>query len=141
MDKTLVATPQASPIVNAVCVAVEDLGTVQTPFGMKPQVKFVFESDAVNDYGEQRCFVRTFNKFFHEKSALSIAVKSWLNRDLAAENEKVGEVDLQSFVDGQARLQLEAIKTSSGKPFDKVVAILPPGAVEVQPTKRNENQD
>jgi len=134
-------TPNASNIVNAVCVEVEELGTVATPFGDKPQVKVTFDSDVLNEHGGQRRFVRTFNKFFNDKSALSIAVKSWLNRDLAIENETQEDVNLQSLVGQQAKLKLEPIVTKSGNPFDKVAEILPPGTVKVQPSNRKEKQD
>lgn len=127
-------------VVNAVCVEVADLGEVETPFGKKPQVRFVFESDVENEFGEQRRFVRTFNHHFHEKSSLSLAVKSWSGRDLAAEMENLGEVDLQSFVGDQVRLTLEAITTKSGKPFDKIVGCLPPGAARVEHTHMKEVQ-
>ena len=134
---------QSAPtnVVNAVCVEVEELGMVETPFGKKmPQVKFTFESDALNDFDEQRRFVRTFNKFFNDKSALSISVKSWRGRDLTAEEKNIGEVDLQSLVGDQARLKLETVKTKKGRPFDKIVAILPPGSVHVEPSKKEEAQ-
>ena len=93
----------------------------------------------VNDFGGQRRFVRTFNKFFHVKSALCIAVKSWSGCDLAAELENIGEVDLQSLVDDPVQLKLEPITTKSGKPFDKIVDIMPAGAVHVQPTQATNN--
>ena len=89
MESQTITKPSASPTVNAVIVAVEDLGTVETPYGKKPQVKVTFESDVANDFGGQRRFVRIFNKFFHVKSALCIAVKSWSGRDLAAEMENM----------------------------------------------------
>jgi hypothetical protein len=135
METLTTTKPSAPSIVNAVCVAVEDLGIVDTPYGEKPQVKFTFESDVRNEYGQQRRFVRIFNKYFNDKSALSIAVKSWSGRDLAAEMENIGEVDLQSFVDDQMRLKLEPITTKAGKPFDKIVDFIPAGAVHVQPTQ------
>ena len=139
METITTTKPTASPVINAVIVAVEDLGTVETPFGKKPQVKVTFESDLVNDFGGQRRFVRTFNKFFHVKSALCIAVKSWSGCDLAAELENIGEVDLQSLVDDPVQLKLEPITTKSGKPFDKIVDIMPAGAVHVQPTQATNN--
>ena len=139
METITTTKPTASPTVNAVIVAVEDLGTVETPFGKKPQVKVTFESDLANDFGGQRRFVRTFNKYFNAKSALSIATKAWSGRDLAAEMENIGEVDLQSFVDDQVQLRLEPITTKNGKPFDKIVDIMPAGAVHVQPTQATNN--
>jgi hypothetical protein len=134
---TVIITPiqQASEtIVNAVCVDVVDLGTVKTPWGNKPQVKVVFETDLLDQYGEQRILIRTFHKHTHEKSALSIAVKSWCGRDLAQE-DAAGELDLTSLIGGQARLKLQPTLTKSGGSFDKIAEILSPGEVHVQPIK------
>ena len=77
--ETVMTPPQhgVERIVNAACVDVIDLGTVKTPWGNKPQVKLVFETDEEDQYGEQRILTRIFHKHTHEMSALSIAVKSW----------------------------------------------------------------
>ena len=92
--------------INAVCTSVEDLGVVETDYGSKPQVKFTFETRPENDDGHGRKLCRTFNKFFHEKSALCIAIKSWTGRDLAEEFEKIGESDLREFVGDEATLKI-----------------------------------
>ena len=71
----VIPTQQASePIVNALCVDVVDLGTVKTPWGNKPQVNLVFESDETDQYGEQRILIRTFNI----KEFISMLTLSWV---------------------------------------------------------------
>jgi hypothetical protein len=127
-------------IVNAVCVDVVDLGTVKTPWGNKPQVKFVFETDEQDPYGEHRILVRTFHTHTHPMSALSTAVKSWCGRDLEQE-EAVGTLDLTSFIGDQGRLKLQPTPTKSGGSFDKVIEFLPPGEVQVQPEKYQREED
>ena len=127
-------------IVNALCVDGLDLGTVKTPWGNKPQVKFVFETDEQDAYGEHRILVRTFHKHTHPMSALSIAVKSWCGRDLEQE-EAIGTLDLTSLVGEQVRLKLQPTLTKNGGSFDKIVEFLPPGEVHVQPTKYQREED
>jgi len=93
--------------VNAVCVAVEDMGVIDTKFGRKPMVKFTFETNEVNGFGQKCRLTRMFHLHTHPMSALSVAAKSWCGRNLAAEEQNIGEVDLQSFVDSSARLRIE----------------------------------
>jgi len=136
METIEITPPQgtAETIVNAVCVDVIDLGKVKTPWGTKPMVKAVFETDLLDEYGEQRILIRAFHKHPHEKSALSIAVKSWCGRNLA-EEEEAGVFDLKILIGQQARLKLEPTLAQNGNSFDKVAEILPPGKVHVQAVK------
>jgi hypothetical protein len=126
-------------VVNAICVDVIDLGKIQTPWGIKPQIKFIFESDDTDEYGEQRLLIRTFHKHPHEKSALSIAMKSWTNRNLSEEAAN-GKWSVKNQKGQQARLKLQTTLTESGKCFDKIVEILPAGDVHVTPFKYTEQE-
>ena len=142
MEDSVIVPPQQAleRIVNALCVDAVDLGTVKTPWGSKPQVNLVFESDETDHYGEQRILIRTFNKYAHEQSALSVPVKSWCGRDLASE-EEAGELDLTTLIGQQARLKLQPTVTKSGNTFDKIVEFLPPGDVHVQQFKYRPEED
>ena len=134
---------QAEPkpvTVNAVCVDVIDLGIVETPWGHKPQVKFVFESDQRSLFGEQRILVRTFNKSTYKKSALRQFVKSWCDRDLA-EEANCGTMDLHNLIGQQARLKTLLTPTQRGGWFDQIVAIRKPGKVQLQPSGNYQRQD
>jgi hypothetical protein len=119
---------------------VVDLGTVKTLWGNKPQAKLVFESDLLDQYGEQRILVRTFHKHAHELSSLSVAVKSWCGRDLAQE-EATGELDLTTLISEQTRLKLQPTPTKSGGSFDKIVEFLPPGSVHVDQIKYRRDEE
>jgi hypothetical protein len=133
--------PCASPCVKATCVAVEDMGVMTTKFGRKPMVKFTFETDEVNEFGYKRRLTRLFHKHFHPMSALSTTAKRWCNRDLAAEQENIGEVDLQSFVDSAAQVRLEPGIVKDGKCFERIAAILPPDHEEVQEARELEDNE
>jgi hypothetical protein len=130
----------ADRIVNALCVDAVDLGTVKTPWGHKPLVNLVFETDETDQYGEQRILVRTFNKYAQEQSALSGAVKSWCGRDLASDGE-ASEFNLTTLIGKQARLKLQPTRTKNGNSFDKSAEILPPGEVHVEPFKYHRGED
>ena len=126
MDTSIATKPCASATVNAVSLAVEDMGVMNTKFGKKPMVKFAFETDQVNEYGTKRRLTRLFHRHTHPMSAVSVAVKSWCGRDLAAEEDNVGEVDWQQFVGLPARLKIEPGKMKDGRRYENIVAILPP---------------
>jgi hypothetical protein len=142
MEQTAITPTQTASnrTVNAVCADVIDLGTVKTPWGNKPQVKLVFETDEEDQYGEQRILTRIFHKHTHQMSALSIAIKSWCNRSLE-EEEAISGLDLTTLIGQQARLKLVATVTRNGGSFDKIAEILPPGEVHVQPFKYHREED
>ena len=67
---------------NVVCVGVANLGTVETNWGPKLQIEFVFESEKTRDNGyrinrRQRCNVN-----FHEKATLPQFLETWVERKL-----------------------------------------------------------
>ena len=127
------AKAAVTPFVNAKCVAVEDMGIMTTKFGKKPMVRFTFETDQVNEFGQRRRLTRLFHKHFHPMSSLSVAVKAWCERDLAAEEENIGEVDLQSFVDAAACIKIEPGEEKGGRHYDNIVEILPLNCDESEP--------
>ncbi len=141
MENVITPTIKVSErTVNAVCVDVVDLGTVKTPWGNKPQVDLVFESDELDHYGEHRILKRTFHKHTHPMSALSIAVKTWCGRDLEQE-EAISGLDLTTLIGEQVRLKLQPTPTKNGRTFDKLVDFIPPGGVHVQAIKYQRDED
>ena len=73
-------------------------------------------------------------------SSLSIAMKTWCNRNLW-EEEAIGGLDLNNLVGQQAHLKLQPTRTKSGGSFDKIAEILPPGEVHVQAFKYRQEQE
>jgi len=120
-----------SLLLSAECIAVEDMGVMDTKFGKKPMVKFTFETDQTNQYGQKRRLTRLFHKHFHSMSALSTAAKAWCNRDLAAEDECIG-VDFQTFVGSPALIKIEPGAEKGGRHYDNIVEILPINGEEVE---------
>ena len=115
--------------VNAKCVEVDDLGVVETDFGKKPMVRFVFEVTSEDGSAGRRLW-RSFHKNFYEKSALWGAVKSWCGRDLA-EEYKIGEPDLNEFTGETATLKIETRVGRQGTSYENITAILPGEEIDV----------
>jgi hypothetical protein len=113
---------------------------VKTPWGNKPQVDLVFESDELDHYGEHRILKRTFHKHTHPMSALSIAVKAWCGRDLEQE-EAISGLDLTTLIGEQVRLKLQPTPTKNGRMFDKLVDFMPAGELHVQATKYQRDEE
>ena len=140
-ENMTITKPGASRYVNAVCVEVQDMGVTTTKFGKKPMVKFTFEIDEVNKYGSKRRLTRMFHKHFHPMSALSAVAKSWCDRDLAAEEESAGEVDLESFVDVPACIKIEPGNVKDGVRYENIVEVLALNDDEVKSTCEPEDND
>lgn len=96
---------------------------MDTKFGPKPMLRFTYESEEINEYGSKRRYTRLFHKHAHEKSSLSIAVKSWTGRNLSSEADDIDEIDFQTFVKLPARLTLEPGNVKDGKRYENIVNI------------------
>lgn len=100
------------------------MGVMATKYGKRRMVKLTFEIEELNEYGSKRRLTRLFHRHTHPMSAWSMAAKSWLDRDLAAEEENLGEVDLKSFVDEPACLKIEPGAMYDGKRYENITEIL-----------------
>lgn len=116
--------PKGPRFVNAVCTSVEDMGLTPTPFGIKPLIKFTFESEEVNEYGDNRRYTRLFHKHIYKFSALSIAVKSWTGRDLEREADHIDDVDFKAFEKLPAVLKLEPGNVKNGRRYENIIEII-----------------
>ena len=83
---------------RAVCVDVTPLKRVTTAFGERDQFRLVFEVDMPNpDKGGNWCvWSQGFNPTLHEKASFRRFMRSWLGRDLTAEERS--EYNLESLV-------------------------------------------
>jgi hypothetical protein len=103
---------------HATLEAVKDVGFVQTSFGEKHRVRFVWRLDEKAGNGDTLKAFQAFNLSFDSKSHLRKNVKQILGRDPGS------EFDLESLVGSRATLVLAHDETSSGT-FANVRAILP----------------
>jgi hypothetical protein len=118
------AKSSALRYVDANCVSVEEMGIVNMGFGPKPMGRFTFESREVNEYGSKRRYTRLFHLHTHPKSAVSQAARTWLDRDLAEEEEDQGKVNWQSFAGKPACLKLEPSLGKNGTCYENITEIL-----------------
>ena len=106
--------PVSEGIHTVALVDIIDLGEVQTSFGIKPKVLFVYISDEMDEGGEPRQIRERFTPSVHEKSSLRPRAEQLLNRKLTAEEEQ--DFDLDVLVGCQKQFFVEHNEgTSNGK--------------------------
>jgi hypothetical protein len=101
---------------QAVLLDIVDLHDVETTWGMKHKLKFIW---GVEENGKQLEVHQRFNWTLHEKSALRKTLKTWLRRD-PGPNYNVGPLK-----GNRATLVTERVEYE-GKTFANVIAVLPP---------------
>ena len=69
----------------AKCVKIEDLGAVDTPYGIKDKVRLVFELQLKTKEGPPFKLSRRFTLSLFKKAALRKFIESWLGRELTEE--------------------------------------------------------
>jgi hypothetical protein len=108
---------------TAKCIEVENLGTVETPWGKKKQTKVVFDADVEGSQCPV-CLTRTYNLSLHQMSALSKDLASWRGQELT-EEERGGGFKLKKMVGEECRLELREVLGKEGRTYLKIVRILP----------------
>ena len=126
------APPGATTTV-AVCVDVQDLGVVDTPWGRKPNIKFVFELGEQKANGYPATVSRTFTKSVHEKSALRPVIEAWLGRPLNS-SELAKGFPYKELKNQACTLMLLPAISEGGNEYLKIVAIQPAGEPALQPS-------
>ena len=69
----------------AKCIKVEDLGAIETPYGIKDKVRLVFELELNTKEGPPFKLSRRFTRSLFKKAALRQCLESWLGRELTEE--------------------------------------------------------
>jgi hypothetical protein len=121
---------------NAVCVDVIDHGEVDTPWGLKPRVSLVFETDLLDDSRKRRFITRTFNNSNYVESALTKTIKGWLQIDISKE-----KFDLKELVGEPASLEVHQATSSSNRLYLKIESIDPAGASLISPSGEYRRRD
>lgn len=120
-------------LASAVCVDVIDLGLVNTEWGAKPKLKFVFELGEMKANGYPASASRTFTKSLHEKSALRPALESWLGRTMNEQELTKGFT--YSKLNGKScTLTVLPALSGDGHGYNKIAAITPAGEVALKPS-------
>ena len=129
--------PGATTTVAAVCVDVQDLGVVDTPWGRKAKLKLVFELSEFKANGYPATASRTFTKSLYEKSALRPVLETWLGRVLNS-SELAKGFSYKELKNLGCTLTLLPAISDSGNEYQMIVAIQPAGetALEASGTYR-----
>lgn len=131
IESEVPATPTTT--VAAVCVDVVDLGVVDTEWGAKPKLKFVFELGTLKANGYPATASRTFTKSLHEKSALRPALEKWLG--CAMNEEELTKGFTYSKLNGRScTLTVLAALSENGNGYNKIVAVMPAGESALKPS-------
>jgi hypothetical protein len=123
-EKSISAKPSTN-VKHTICVDFINDGVVETPWGEKPQVTFVFES---NENGITKFYRRTYNNYPYSRSALTLEIQNWLGRDISAEDSAW---ELGEAVGEQARLITSDVISKAGNPYVKIESVNPPGDDQV----------
>jgi hypothetical protein len=118
-------------VVNAVCVDYIDLGTQETPWGLKPQCKYVFETELLKESGYPINVTRTFTKSLHEKSSLRAFIKDWRGEDLPV--EEISRFKHDRNIGKPCKVTVEDTISKNGFPYLKLVTIAPAGEKKIKP--------
>lgn len=130
----MIETPAtATTAVTAVCVDVVDLGVVDTEWGAKPKLKFVFELGTMKANGYPATASRTFTKSLHEKSALRPALEKWLGRAMN-EQELAKGFNYSKLSGRSCTLTVLPALSENGNGYNKIVAITSAGESALKPS-------
>jgi hypothetical protein len=102
----------------AVLADIVDLGVVDTAFGPKEKVRFVWLTSEVDQEGRTMRAFQTFTKSLHEKATMTKTVKQ-ITKVPAS-----GSFDLETLLGTQARLVIQHVEGKEGKVYANVTSIL-----------------
>ena len=112
----------AEATLAGVCVDVVDLGMKETPWGLKPKLKLVFELAQEKANGYRVTASRTYTKSLHEKSALRPELQRWLGRPLN-ERELASGFSYRTLMGRPCTLSVVPALSESGHAYQKIVSI------------------
>jgi hypothetical protein len=102
----------------AVLADIVDLGVMDTAFGPKEKVRFVWLTSEVDQEGRTMRAFQTFTKSLHEKATMTKTVKQ------IAKVPASGSFDLETLLGTQARLVIQHAEGKEGKVYANVSSIL-----------------
>lgn len=119
--------PVSEGVHSAVLADIVDKGVVQTAFGPKHKVMFLWLTDEADEGGQTKYVFQSFTASLHEKAGLRKAVKAIRGRDIEGEN-----FDVETLLGSQAQLVIQHNEGQDGKVYANVQAILKPKGPKVE---------
>ena len=108
---------------QSVCADVVDLGIVDTQYGPKPRVRFVFQTETEDPETHQRYLVfATFGKNLSPKGRLRPWLEAWRGRKL--NDAELAALDLEKLVGINAQLQIVHEIATNGNEYANCQAII-----------------
>ncbi len=126
-------TPPATRRLKAVCVDIINLGTVQTKWGPKTRLKFVFETEELKPNGYPRMANRTHNLSLYLKSRLRQDLDSWRGRPVTPA-EMTNGVDFDKLVGKACELEVQDATTAEGHAYLQIETIRKAGKEPLAPS-------
>lgn len=116
---------------DAVCVDYLDLGVQETPWGAKPQCRYIFETEAKNENGYPLLACRTFTQSLHELSAQRPFLNKWRGEKPEAE---IKAHKPEKLVNRPCRISCVDTVSREGRTYLKLLDIAPPGGNKLEPS-------
>jgi hypothetical protein len=111
--------PVSEGVHSAVLADVVDKGMVQTAFGEKHKVMFVFLTDEADEDGKTKYVFSSYTASLHEKAGLRKAVKAIRGRDIEGDT-----FDIETLIGSQVQLVIQHNEATNGKVYANIQAIL-----------------
>ncbi len=113
---------------RGLCVDVVDRGWRETPWGMKPKVSLVWQTDAEMEDGRRFIVSKMYTRSLHAKAGLRQDIESWFAKDLSDERIEKKGFDLELLLGQMCQLNVvhEArMRGSEQVVFANVQALMP----------------
>ena len=114
--------PVSEGVHSAVLADIIDLGKVQTAFGEKDKVRFVWLTDEADENGRTKRVSKSYTKSLHEKANLRKDVEKILGKPLGSAQS----FDVEKLIGAQNQLVIEHNEGTDGKVYGNVKAIMKP---------------
>lgn len=115
--------PVSEGVHSAVLADIVDLGVVETSFGPKHKVQFVWMTDEADEGGRTKYVFKRYTASLHEKASLRKDVKQILGKDIAGNS-----FDLESLIGTQKGLIIQHSEGTNGKVYANIAGYLKPPA-------------
>ncbi len=114
--------PVSEGVHSAVLADIVDLGNVQTDFGEKHKIQFVYLTDEADEGGRTKYLFERFTASLHEKASLRKRVKGILGRDLNASEKNF---DVETLIGLPVKAMVAHSESNDGKIYANIVSLKP----------------
>lgn len=113
--------PVSEGVHQAVLADIVDLGPVQTAFGIKDKVQFVWLSDEADETGRTKYLFKRYTKSLHEKASLRKDLKAILGKDIDG-----ASFDVETLLGRNNSLVVQHSEGNDGKVYANIIGIMKP---------------